>query len=97
MRKLLLGAITVAFAGVASASTLYGLSSEGFSQTGMLWTLNSSTGAATNIGPVTLSGGGAVNTSIVGLAYLDGALYATDCFNSTGNLFGSMKNPKRHP
>ncbi|HTQ10365.1 MAG TPA: PEP-CTERM sorting domain-containing protein [Fimbriimonadaceae bacterium] len=79
--------------GVASAQTLYGLSSEGFQRppvSGKLWSVDEATGAATYIADLKLADGETVATSIVGMANLNGTLYATDCFNSTNELFGSI-------
>jgi hypothetical protein len=66
----------------ASASIIYGLSS---GDPGTVFTIDPATGAATPV--VNLSGG--ASTSLVGLEFLNGTLYATDIF-SNGFVFGSI-------
>lgn len=94
MRKPIVIGLAFAAAALGSAQTLYGLSSDSFSSTvpGQLWSVDESTGAATFLQNVTMGDGSNVQTSIVGLANLSGTLYACDCFNETGNIFGSI-NP----
>jgi|GEM_PF-6039924 len=63
----------------ASGDILYGLSSNHPSE-GRLYTIDTTTGAATLVTPITGS------TSKVGLEYLDGKMYASDVPNSFGTI-----------
>lgn len=93
MRRLVLLSALAGAAVFGHAQTLYGLSSDFFGPNpGQLWSIDESTGAATLINNVTLGDGSNVQTSIVGFANLNGTLYASDCFNSSGNTFGTI-NP----
>src|ERR1700722_14851446 len=67
----------------AQADSLYGLSS---SLPGSLYTINTSTGAATHV--VDLSG--AFESSFVDLAALNGTLYGSDIDPSSGPLLGQF-------
>ncbi|WP_425618134.1 beta strand repeat-containing protein [Anatilimnocola sp. NA78] len=64
----------------ASPGTLYGISTS----TDSLYNINASTGAATFIGGLGFDG------SLVGAAFLNGVLYATDIFGDGVNTFGSV-------
>ena len=87
MKKLFALAFLFAVAAVGQAGTLFGLSSNFFGGTpGQLWSIDESTGAAGFIADV-VGSGGAVNTSLVGLASLGGQLYACDVFDSTARFW----------
>ena len=69
---------------LARADTLYGLSS---SNPGTVYTIDTSTGAATAV--VNLVG--TIGTSLVDISFLNGTLYASDVVSSTGVFtFGSI-------
>lgn len=82
--------LSLAALATLSRADLVGLSSEFFTDNvnGGLYTLDTTTAAANRIIDVT-SPIGDVQTSIVGFAYLDGTLYASDVFGP-GGVFGSI-------
>lgn len=73
-RTLALSLAVVAVGGSAFAGSIYGVSS---GEPGVVYTINSSTGAAT---PVQSIGGALTFTSLVGAEFLGGTLYITDAF-----------------
>lgn len=83
--RLLVAALLVTGAGIGRAeASAIGLTS---SVPGSLYTINTSTGAATFL--VNLSGA-AVDTSLVGLDFLGGVLYASDVSIESAFTFGSI-------
>lgn len=84
MRAVAALGVLIGAAATASAGQLLGLASDSGSSAG-LYALNEATGAATRIATVNDS------TSLVGLDFLNGTLYATDVFVSGhGFSFGSI-------
>ena len=82
--SLLCAAALLGFSSVpVSAGVIYGLSS---ATPGAVYTIDASTGAATLV--VSLTGND--NTSIVGLEFLNGTLYATDVFATDSYRFGTI-------
>jgi hypothetical protein len=80
----LLPALTVLDSLPARADLLYGLSS---SSPGTVYTINTSTGAASAVVKLT----GDSFTSLVDVSFLNGKLYASDVFGAPGNLdFGTI-------
>src|SRR5256885_8817177 len=82
-RSLAIAAIAMVFGVGADAQSLYGLSS---SVPGSLYTIDTSTGAATLVANLS----GASDTSLVGLEFLGGTLYATDVIPTSGPFAGSF-------
>jgi len=82
--SLLFAAAMLGFSSVpVSAGVIYGLSS---STPGTVYTIDAATGAATPV--VSLTGND--DTSMVGLEFLNGTLYATDVFTPSSYTFGTI-------
>jgi hypothetical protein len=79
----ILCAVSLLSAAAAAQAGLIGLSS---GIPGNLYQINPATGAATSIAPVT----GVVSTSLVGMEYLGGNLFATDVFAGGQFTFGTI-------